>query len=82
MRVHLGTGDMIQTITSFENRPFTVGDGNNELALNFDLSAFFNDINLREEFVTHSLNNGAALARRYRNNLNSVFYMPSPTAKR
>jgi hypothetical protein len=82
MRVHLGTGDMIQTITSFENRPFTVGDGNNELALNFDLSAFFNDINLREEFATHSSGNGVALARRYRNNLNSVFYVPSPTAKR
>lgn len=81
MTVHLGTSDMIQTITSFENRAFTVGDGNNELALHFDFSGFFNDINLREEYVTHSLGNGAALARRYRNNLNSVFYVPVLTAK-
>ncbi|MBX3101484.1 MAG: hypothetical protein KF690_03150 [Bacteroidetes bacterium] len=79
LRVHLGTGDLIADVTSYEHRAFSVGNGTNDLSIYFDLVSFFEDINLREEYSTHSMGDSKPLAVRFKDNLNSVFYVPALT---
>lgn len=68
---HIGTDMMYREVVLSSN--FTVGEGGKELKLEANLDAFFKNIDLKKENVTHSMGAGAALAKKAADNSATMF---------